>query len=133
MSMISSVCHGMACNTTCLMMALHMLSLYSTVHMFFAGQQQLLCLARVLLEHPRVVCLDEAMANVDPETARLMQHILTTHLPDSTILQIAHRLDAILECDWAVVMDKGKVVEQGSPQELLKNQSHFAAMYLMGS
>ncbi|DBA85738.1 TPA: hypothetical protein ACH3X1_005304 [Trebouxia sp. C0004] len=97
------------------------------------GQQQLLCLARVLLEHPRVVCLDEAMANVDPETARLMQHILTTHLPESTILQIAHRLDAILECDWAVVMDKGKVVEQGSPQELLKRQSHFAAMYLIGS
>ncbi|KAL0039364.1 hypothetical protein WJX79_004967 [Trebouxia sp. C0005] len=96
------------------------------------GQQQLLCLARVLLEQPRVVCLDEAMANVDPETARLMQHILATHLPDSTTLQIAHRLDAILECDWAVVMDKGKVVEQGSPQELLRHQSHFAAMYLVG-
>ncbi len=98
-----------------------------------AGQQQLLCLARVLLEQPRVVCLDEAMANVDPETALFMQHILTTHLPESTILQIAHRLDAILECDWAVVMDKGKVVEQGPPQELLKHQSHFAAMYHIGS
>lgn len=80
-----------------------------------------------------MVCLDEAMANVDPETARLMQHILTTHLPESTILQIAHRLDAILESDWAVVMDKGKVVEQGPPQELLKHQSHFAAMYHIGS
>ncbi|KAL0053237.1 hypothetical protein WJX82_002974 [Trebouxia sp. C0006] len=42
-------------------------------------------------------------------------------------------LDAILECDWAVVMDKGKVVEQGPPQELLKHQSHFAAMYHIGS
>lgn len=94
-----------------------------------SGQQQLLCLARVLLEQPKVVCLDEAMANMDPETARLMQHILATHLRDSTVLQIAHRLDAVLDCDWVIVMDQGRVVEQGSPQELLNSQTHFAAMY----
>ena len=96
----------------------------------FTGQQQILCLARVLLEHPRVVCLDEATANVDPESARLMQHVLTLHLHDTTVLQIAHRLQTILECDWAVVMDQGKVVEQGSPQQLLNDsQSRFASMY----
>lgn len=94
------------------------------------GQQQILCLARVLLEQPKVVCLDEATANVDPETARLMQHVLATHLPHSTIMQIAHRLDTIVDCDWAVVMDQGRIVEQGQPQQLLAcNGSHFAAMY----
>lgn len=100
------------------------------VCIWFVGQQQILCLARVLLEQPKVVCLDEATANVDPDTARLMQQVLRTHLRYSTVLQIAHRLDAILDCDWAVVMDQGKVVEQGSPQELLEDQSsHFAALY----
>ena len=85
--------------------------------MWLAGQQQILCLARVLLEQPKVVCLDEATANVDPETARLMQHVLATHLPHSTIMQIAHRLDTILDCDWAVVMDQGRIVEQGQPYQ----------------
>ena len=95
-----------------------------------AGQQQILCLARIILEQPKVVCLDEATANVDPDTARLMQQVLRTHLHYSTVLQIAHRLDAILDCDWTVVMDQGRVVEQGPPQELLKDQqSHFAALY----
>lgn len=95
-----------------------------------AGQQQILCLARVLLQQPKVVCLDEATANVDPDTARHMQQVLKSHLRYSTVLQIAHRLDAILDCDWAVVMEQGQVVEQGSPQELLKDEeSHFAALY----
>lgn len=96
----------------------------------FAGQQQILCLARVLLQQPKLVCLDEATANVDPDTARLMQQVLRSHLRHSTVLQIAHRLDATLDCDWAVVMDQGRVVEQGTPQELLKDhQSYFAALY----
>lgn len=83
-----------------------------------------------MLEQPKVVCLDEATANVDPDTARLMQHILRTNLRHSTVLQIAHRLDAILDCDWAVVMDQGKAVEQGPPQELLKDQqSHLAGLH----
>ncbi len=109
-----------------------MLTFYASnvCYLCCAGQQQILCLARVLLDQPRVVCLDEATANVDPETARHMQHVLTTHLRYSTVLQIAHRLDAILDCDWAIVMDQGRVIEQGPPQQLLKNsQSHFASMY----
>ena len=90
----------------------------------------MLCLARVLLDRPRIVCLDEATANVDAETARTMQHIITTHLQGSTVLQIAHRLDTVLECDWVVVMEQGTVLEQGKPQKLLKNSdSHLAAMH----
>ena len=87
-----------------------------------------------MLEQPKVVCLDEATANVDPETARIMQHVLATHLQNSTILQIAHRLDTILDCDWAVVMDQGKITEQGQPQQLLaRSGSQFAAMYQAAS
>lgn len=110
--------------------------LYNTTNLLWldnAGQQQVLCLARVLLDRPRIVCLDEATANVDAETARIMQHIITTHLPESTVVQIAHRLDAILESDWVIVMDQGTVLEQGRPQQLLKDDdSHFAAMHRAG-
>lgn len=99
-----------------------------------AGQQQVLCLARVLLDRPRIVCLDEATANVDADTARIMQHIIATHLQESTVLQIAHSLDSVLECDWIVVMDKGTVLEQGHPQKLLQdNSSHFAVMHRAGA
>ena len=103
---------------------------YHIVCICFVGQQQILCLAWVLLQQPKIMCLDEATANVDPDTARLMQQVLRTHLRHSAVLQIAHRLDAILDCGWAVVMDQGKVVEQGSPQDLREDQqSPFAALH----
>lgn len=59
-----------------------------------------------------------------------MQSIVVTQLQGSTVLQIAHRLDSVMECDWVIVMDKGTVVEQGHPQKLLKeDESRFAAMH----
>lgn len=87
---------------------------------FCAGQQQLLCLARVLLAQPSIVLLDECTANVDPETSRIMHELLASVLRGCTIIQVAHRLDSVMECDVAIVMDGGQVVEQGPPKELLQ-------------
>eukprot|EP00891_Asterochloris_glomerata_P003413 jgi/Astpho2/3413/e_gw1.00054.14.1_t len=87
---------------------------------FCAGQQQLLCLARVLLAQPSIVLLDECTANVDPETSRIMHELLASVLRGCTIIQVAHGLDSVMECDVAIVMDGGQVVEQGPPKELLQ-------------
>jgi ATP-binding cassette, subfamily C (CFTR/MRP), member 10 len=104
--------------------------LATNVHMMPAGQQQLLCLARALLSQPKLVCLDECTANVDSETATLMQQVLAAKLQQSTVVQIAHRLDSIMECDWVFVMDSGRIVEQGKPSHLRADgTSRFAAMW----
>ncbi|KAK9830435.1 hypothetical protein WJX72_011744 [[Myrmecia] bisecta] len=93
------------------------------------GQQQLLCLARILLRKPRIVCLDESTANVDPITAQLMQDLVQTCLRQATVLQVAHRLHHITSCDRVVVMEAGRVVEEGAPNDLLKQPgSRFAHM-----
>ncbi|EIE19385.1 P-loop containing nucleoside triphosphate hydrolase protein [Coccomyxa subellipsoidea C-169] len=94
------------------------------------GQQQLLCLARVLLRRPRIVCLDECTANVDAATARLMQELIASQLSHATILQVAHRLESVMGCDIVVVLEGGRVVETGAPMQLLAAKgSHFAAMH----
>ncbi|BDA43676.1 probable multidrug resistance-associated protein 7 [Coccomyxa sp. Obi] len=94
------------------------------------GQQQLLCLARVLLRRPRIVCLDECTANVDAVTARLMQDLIATQLTHATVLQVAHKLESIMGCSAVVVMEEGRVVEMGAPMQLLATKgSHFAAMH----
>ncbi|KAK9825002.1 hypothetical protein WJX81_008465 [Elliptochloris bilobata] len=83
------------------------------------GQQQLVCLARVILRRPQIVCLDECTASVDPATAALMQDLLRAELPHATVLQVAHRLEAVLDSDRVAVMDSGVVVEAGAPRALL--------------
>lgn len=94
------------------------------------AQAQLLCLARILLCAPRIVCLDEATAAVDPYTSSIMQKAIHRHLAHSTCLQVARRLDDIMSCSSVVVMGAGRVVERGNPEILLRNpNSHFAALY----
>eukprot|EP00884_Botryococcus_braunii_P005631 jgi/Botrbrau1/15069/Bobra.0286s0002.1 len=94
------------------------------------GQQQLLCLARVLLKRPVVVCLDECTASVDPSTAVVMQDLIAEQLEQSTVIQVAHRLISVLDCDRVIVMDAGQAAEHGNPHELLQDSnSRFYRMY----
>ena len=85
------------------------------------GQRQLVCLARALLRKTRVLILDEATAAVDLETDDLIQATIRKEFVDSTVMTIAHRLNTIMDYDRIMVLDKGRLVEFASPEELLGN------------
>jgi hypothetical protein len=93
------------------------------------GQQQLLCLARMLLQKRQIVLLDEVTAAVDPGTSTLMRAVLADTLRGATVLQIAHDLEAVLGYDRVAVMEGGTVAEAGPPRALLEQQgSRLAAL-----
>ncbi|KAJ1726392.1 hypothetical protein LPJ61_005217 [Coemansia biformis] len=76
----------------------------------------------------RIVVLDEATANVDLETDRHMQRLIRDEFGGCTVLTIAHRLETIMGGDRIVVMDKGRIAETGSPQELINTGGLFAEL-----
>ena len=86
------------------------------------GQRQLVCLARALLKKTRILVLDEATAAVDLETDDLIQGTIRAEFEESTVLTIAHRLNTIMDYDRIMVLDKGRIAEFDSVQELLKIQ-----------
>ncbi|KFX93901.1 hypothetical protein O988_06581 [Pseudogymnoascus sp. VKM F-3808] len=93
------------------------------------GERQLFCLSRAMINQSRVLALDEFTSNVDIDTDKAMQKIIREDFGDRTILAVAHRLDTILDFDRIVVLDKGRVVEDGSPSELLSRDSAFKVLY----
>ena len=95
---------------------------------FSAGQVQLLCLARVLLKAPRVVCMDEATASVDLKTDALVQATIREALKGTTLLTIAHRLLTIIDYDKVAVLDAGRVAECGHPHDLIAQNGAFARL-----
>ncbi|KAL7730042.1 hypothetical protein ACLKA6_009329 [Drosophila palustris] len=86
---------------------------------FSVGQRQLVCLARAILRENRVLVMDEATANVDPQTDALIQATIRNKFRECTVLTIAHRLNTIMDSDKVLVMDAGHLVEFASPYELL--------------
>ncbi len=94
-----------------------------------AGQRQLICLARAILTDPRILILDEATSNVDTNTERIMQRALRKLTEGRTCITIAHRLSTVTRADRIIVLDKGRIIEQGSHQELLERQGVYARMY----
>ncbi|XP_068628985.1 ATP-binding cassette subfamily C member 4-like [Battus philenor] len=94
-----------------------------------AGQRQLVCLARAALARNRLLVLDEATANVDPNTDALIQKSIRTHFADCTVITVAHRLHTVADSDRVIVMEAGQIVESGHPHELLQNnEGHFTRM-----
>ncbi|XP_021821855.1 ABC transporter C family member 13 isoform X1 [Prunus avium] len=90
---------------------------------FSVGQRQLLCLARALLKSSKVLCLDECTANVDTQTASIIQKTISSECRGMTVITIAHRISTVLNMDSVLVLDHGILVEQGNPQALLENES----------
>ncbi len=93
------------------------------------GQRQLVALARVLLQNPSILILDEATASVDPLTEAQIQEGLDTVLANRTSIIIAHRLSTIRYADRIIVLDKGRIVEEGSHNMLMKRGGHYADLY----
>lgn len=94
-----------------------------------AGQRQLIAFARAFLADPRVLILDEATSSLDIPTERLVQHALRTLLADRTAFIIAHRLTTVEIADRVLVIDDGRVVEDGSPQELIGSGGRYADLH----
>ena len=93
------------------------------------GQRQIVALARVLLQDPAIIILDEATASVDPLTEAQIQEGLDVALRDRTAILIAHRLSTIEHADRIVVLRQGEIVEEGSHADLLTAAGHYAHLY----
>ncbi|KAL1787419.1 canalicular multispecific organic anion transporter 1 [Sigmodon hispidus] len=92
------------------------------------GQRQLLCLGRALLRKSKILVLDEATAAVDLGTDNLIQTTIRNEFSHCTVITIAHRLHTIMDSDKIIVLDSGKIVEYGSPEELLSKTGPFYFM-----
>lgn len=95
------------------------------------GQRQRLAIARALLKNAPILILDEATSALDNESERHIQAALETLMRNRTTLVIAHRLSTIENADRIFVMDKGRIIESGSHQQLLNQNGHYAKLYEM--
>jgi ABC-type multidrug transport system fused ATPase/permease subunit len=96
------------------------------------GQRQLISFARALLADPRILILDEATANIDTFTELIVQQGLKRLLDGRTALVIAHRLSTIKGADTIVVLQGGRIIEQGTHAQLLQANGAYASLYSMG-
>ena len=90
------------------------------------GERQRISIARAIMKDSPVIILDEATANVDPENERDLMLAIQELTKEKTVIMIAHRLKTVRNADQIVVLDKGKIVEQGKHEELMKNGGIYA-------
>ncbi|XP_043269152.1 ATP-binding cassette sub-family C member 10 [Venturia canescens] len=90
-----------------------------------AGQKQLFCLVRAMLQNARILCIDEATANVDQETDKAIQTTIKSSFRSATVITIAHRIRTIMHCDRVMVMGDGEVLEFGEPNFLIQNTNSY--------
>ncbi|QCR36888.1 SmdB family multidrug efflux ABC transporter permease/ATP-binding protein [Nissabacter sp. SGAir0207] len=95
------------------------------------GQKQLLAMARVLVQAPQILILDEATANIDSGTEQAIQRALRAIRQHTTLVVIAHRLSTVVDADSILVLHRGQAVERGTHAELLAHQGRYAQMYQM--
>ncbi|MCR5396639.1 MAG: ABC transporter ATP-binding protein/permease [Lachnospiraceae bacterium] len=93
------------------------------------GEQQRIALARAILKDAPVVVLDEATAFADPENEALIQKAFSNLTKDKTVIMIAHRLSTVVNADKIIVLDEGKLIEEGAHKELLEKNGMYARMW----
>jgi ABC-type multidrug transport system fused ATPase/permease subunit len=94
-----------------------------------AGQRQRLAIARIMLERPRILILDEASSSLDAESERLVQDALDRLMEGRTTLVIAHRLSTVIRADRILVLDGGVIVDEGSHVDLLERSDVYRRLY----
>ncbi len=94
------------------------------------GQRQLLAIARAFVADPRILILDEATSNVDTRTEKAIQNAMQQIMKNRTSIIIAHRLSTVRDSDEIVVMDQGRIVEQGNHEELLARKGKYYELYM---
>ena len=98
---------------------------------FSQGQRQLLSFARTVIHKPQILILDEATANIDTETEKLIQESLEKMKNIGTMLVVAHRLSTIQNADQIIVLQHGEIIEKGTHQSLLRQKGHYYKLYLL--
>ena len=93
------------------------------------GEKQLICMVRAILRKSKIIIMDEATSSVDYNTESLIQNTILNNLKGSTILTIAHRIKTILSYDRIFVLDKGELIEEGSPKQLIDKKGSFYQLY----
>jgi ATP-binding cassette subfamily B multidrug efflux pump len=93
------------------------------------GQRQRVAIARVILKNAPILVLDEATSALDSEVEAAIQSSLSTLMRGRTVIAIAHRLSTIAQMDRLIVLDRGRIVEQGSHDELLRHNGHYASLW----
>lgn len=96
---------------------------------FSSGQRQLLSFARTVVHHPQILILDEATANIDTETEKIIQDSLLKMMNIGTMLIVAHRLSTIQHADNIICLQKGQIIERGNHQDLLKQKGYYYNLY----
>lgn len=95
-----------------------------------SGERQLLSFARTVAQNPKVLLLDEATANIDGETEHHIKEALITLRENRTTIAVAHRLSTVVDADQILVMEKGKIVQRGTHEQLIQLEGHYRDLYL---
>ena len=102
-------------------------------HTLSGGERQRLSIARAFLKDAPIVLLDESTASIDPETETKIQSAIEKLTNGRTVLMIAHRLRSIVNCDRIIVLDEGRVVGNGTHDELMKSCEVYKKLYTLQS
>ena len=97
------------------------------------GERQRISIARAMLKEALIVILDEATANVDPENEKELVEAVDALTKEKTIIMIAHRLKTVRKTDQIVVVDKGRIVQQGTHNQLMKQEGIYKVLWILES